>query len=742
VRPEYRWPWYLGGYALSAIAPLVALTDTAIRPVVLALSVGLYVASAIVGRRSGWLYPVAVLLPVVLWQALGSLALFERWYGIGLVALGLAYGPVGLLLQPIGREPAETAADSGSRWLIRGRIGAYALPFFVAGYALTALGLARAVNQEHALTTLAFALAAAQFAVSMLVFRQPLLGWPTALLAAGAYVVGLTLTPLDPTQRGPGLLPGGLLMLLVAEALRRITPHPPTPSPLRGRGGEPSEVDESLTTASGVAQRARVTAWSAPWLVVACAAAVAAPLFSYGHDQRTWTLAWWGSTALFAVLTALVRHSGGLFPTLAFGTVAFLATGYANDPRMPQARSFATLAALTWLLLGAARLLERWRPSPMSGAAFLTTWVRTRMDPGQRGAADSRRITDRRSIETARGSIAGWTAPLHLAGWATLVLACAGSIQSAEAGLAATAALTVLMVALAVLDGAVAYAWLALAVGTLALVHGLRVQGIALDRQPPYWAGASLAAVLLGLWLRGAVRRRIAIWVLPLSWTSLVLAVVAVLGAATMQASRPDRDTVQLLALTIALAGLTTIAHAFWRRDRRLVYAGVGLLEVGLFMELVFFDVGQPQAFAVPAGAYLLLVAYLEWRRGAARTVKRLLETAARVLLLGVSLIQAVGFWGDGHERYLYDTFLLLESAGILALGAMLRWRFTFFAGAVTLVADVLILLSDPLKALNTWYLVALIGLVLIGGVIWIERQRQQIPLWLEAWRDRLEHWD
>jgi hypothetical protein len=31
---------------------------------------------------------------------------------------------------------------------------------------------------------------------------------------------------------------------------------------------------------------------------------------------------------------------------------------------------------------------------------------------------------------------------------------------------------------------------------------------------------------------------------------------------------------------------------------------------------------------------------------------------------------------------------------------------------------------------------------MLIGAVIWIERQRQQIPLWLEAWRVRLEHWD
>ncbi len=292
------------------------------------------------------------------------------------------------------------------------------------------------------------------------------------------------------------------------------------------------------------------------------------------------------------------------------------------------------------------------------------------------------------------------------------------------------------------LDGAMTCVWLSLAVGVLALVHGLRVGGIELDRQPPDWAIASLVAVLAGLRLRTVRLPRVAIWVQPLVWTSLVLAAGAVLAAATVQASKPDRDHLHLLALTIALAGLTTIAHAYWQRDRRLVYAGVGLLEVGLFLELLFFEVGQPQAFALPAGGYLLMIAYFEWRRGSARTVKRLLELAALVLLLGVSLIQAFGFWGAGYDRYVYDTFLLFECAGTLALGAVLRWRYTFFAGAVTLVADVLILLADPLKALNTWYLVALIGLILIGAVIWIERQRQQIPLWLETWRGRLENWD
>jgi hypothetical protein len=220
------------------------------------------------------------------------------------------------------------------------------------------------------------------------------------------------------------------------------------------------------------------------------------------------------------------------------------------------------------------------------------------------------------------------------------------------------------------------------------------------------------------------------------------MAVGAVLAALLVAVELRNRDALQALALTLAIVGLTAIGHAYARRSRSLVYLGVGLLDAGLLLELLAYEVGQPQAFALPVGAYLLIVAYLEWRRGAARRVKRLLEVAALVVLLGVSLIQAVGFMGAGYDRYAYDTFLLLESVGLLALGAMLRWRYTFFAGALALVIDVGILLVDPLRALNTWYLVALIGLVLIGAVIWIERQRQKIPLWLDELRARLEAWD
>src|SRR5207248_6426384 len=120
-RAEYRLPWYLAAYALSAIGPLVATPDPLLRVASLAISISLYVASAVVARCNTWLYLVALLTPVLLWQVLDRLAVSSRYYGLGLVALGLGYGCLGLMLHHA--HPRRLLQPIGPT------IGAYALPF-------------------------------------------------------------------------------------------------------------------------------------------------------------------------------------------------------------------------------------------------------------------------------------------------------------------------------------------------------------------------------------------------------------------------------------------------------------------------------------------------------------------------------------------------------------------------------------------------------------------------------------
>src|SRR5205085_223791 len=196
------------------------------------------------------------------------------------------------------------------------------------------------------------------------------------------------------------------------------------------------------------------------------------------------------------------------------------------------------------------------------------------------------------------------------------------------------------------------------------------------------------------------------------------------------------------LAATTAVAGLTAIGHAFHRRERLLGYLGVALLEAGYMLQLALGHVGQPQAFTLPAGLYVLAIAYLEWRRGSGAGIKALLEVAGLMLVLGAALAQAAGVLDVGAGRYVYDVVLLFESLALFALGAMLRWRKIFFASILALVADVFIVLADPIRAMNTWYLLALVGFTMLGVVVFIEQRRQRIPVWVNDWRLRLEAWD
>ena len=319
-----------------------------------------------------------------------------------------------------------------------------------------------------------------------------------------------------------GLLPGGLLMLVISEGLRRA--------------------DRST----------RVTVWSLPWLAVAGLAAVAAPTFST-WDQWSWTLAWAGSALLFAVGTLLLRHPLGLYPTLVAGTVAFLAAGYLVQPTLAPARSYATLAALTWLFLGGAWLLDRVRRAPDGLGGRLWAMALSAMDPD-----GPRRLDTREAVLDARALLSHWSLPLHVMGWATAVLACLGSAPEAQAGLWAAGAVAVLVVVLTVLNGAPAYAWLGLAATLLAYEHGLRVARIDWAEQPPYWAGAALGLHLAiapeGVTSFQFHRNKVGYYYIALGLVAVVTMLVWWLQRSPfgliLQALRDDEDAVKSLGFS------------------------------------------------------------------------------------------------------------------------------------------------------------------------------------------------
>jgi hypothetical protein len=685
IRPEYRWPWYLAGYAMSAIGPMAALADPVLRLGALTISVVLYGVSAVISRQSAWLYLVALLTPVLVWQGLERMSVEPRFYGIALVALAFVYVAVGVVLYDRTIKMARLLRS------VDAPIDAFARPFFVVAFGLSACGLALVSSQERALVVVGFALASILYGISAFVFRQSLFTYPMLGSAAVAYVVGMTMTDLRWQAYGLGLLPGMLACLGLGEVFRRRLDVRP------------------------VAARVRlVDRWATPFFSAAYLGTLAVPVWSM-TDQTIWAAAWWSVVLVYALSVALFRRPGRLYPTLAAALVAFLATAFAVIPQLSAATAVAALVGPATLLFGVAVILARREPCKPTLAAM----------------TKSRRIR-----------VPAWPDPFVVVGWLALPVAVGASISNPTAGFWAAATAAVVVAAVGTLWYGDAEVWISLALAALGYGQAMVVLGVPIASQPPAWAVAGLGAGLVAIGVRRSAWRAVVMWPEPLHVASLVAGGGAILFGLSLLFSIGRQEGLQALSATVALTGLTLVAHGFDRHERVLSYQGVALLLIGYMLQLVWFNVGQPQAFALPAGIYLLAIAYLEWRHGTDHRIKGILETAGLVLLLGVSLIQAVGFLGAGFDRYAYATFLLLESVALFGLGALLHWRRSFLAGAVALVIDLVILLVDPLRAMNTWYLVAVIGLAMIGAVILIEQRRQRIPFWLHEWQLRLESWD
>ncbi|MFN8515633.1 MAG: hypothetical protein U0841_24240 [Chloroflexia bacterium] len=528
-------------------------------------------------------------------------------------------------------------------------------------------------------------------------FRQSAFAWPATGTAAAAYAIGMSLF-VSEANYGLGLLPLLFVALVVADLLRHTI-------------DAASPAAETATDDAGP-----LVAWATPCYALAYGGSAFAIALSWG-DVHTLAFAWWGVAALYALSTALFRHPLSLYPAIGSALAGFVATAHALAPGLPNAQLLALLIAPAWFLA-------------ITADAIATL----------RNTAEPETPARRTFLGAERLLIDAWAAPPLAFALGALILAIVGSAPEAGAGLVAALAGTVLLGLFATRWRGEGEAWGALALTALAFWHLLDLVGISLSAQSTPWALLALGLTLLAIGVRAVTTTALDPWRRPLAVGTIAYSAWALLLGL---ANAADTQGQQSFAFTLAISGLTLVAHGFDRRERLLGYIGVAFLEAGYMVHLFVREIGQPQAFALPAGLFLLGIAYLEWRRGTGAGIKATLELAAVSLLVSVTTIQALGYLPAGiADRHLYGSFMLVETALLFTLGAALQWRRTFFGGGLGIVLAVALLLRDPIKSLNNWYLAALIGFIMIALVIFIEQRRQQIPIWLGEWRARLEAWD
>jgi hypothetical protein len=613
-----------------------------------------------------------------------------RVYGIAVVGLSLGYGVLGLVVQRRGvRDLLRPLRDD---------LRPFALPIFIVGQALCLAGLIWTLAPAApGLALIGYSLGVVQYACAAAISRRGAFSAPLAIALAVAYMSALCISPLPVADYGPALLPGLVAFLAIGEVFRRTADAAEVIAEHRGRAG--------------------ATTWALPFDAIMHLGAAAAFLLCLAGTHQL--LAWWGIAALYAARAALRRRPEPLYAAVGVGVAAYLGTGVVLAPDADLSIRLLSLSLPVWCLFWLAHGISRRQPVDVACAPAPLRW-------GGPAGTDS------------------WARPLLIWGAITLVISsvlsgCDALLRNAAADLGTALAALLLLAIFSLLWRSRTLAWAGTALAALAYQEALSLAGVPWSDQPVCWAAGALAAGMLAAMLGRRSSAGAHLWVTPLLWASYTAGALALLVAVGGLAS--GRSALQPLAATMTVIGAALVLEGIAGRERRLCYLGIALLNGAACCTLAYHQVAEAQAYAVPPALSLLLLAYLEWRRGAART-KTLLESVGIAVLLGTTLVQGCGGLGVDGGRYSYATALLLESVAVFGLGAALRWKRTFFAACAAMVAAVCLLLADPMRSMNTWYLMAIIGGAMIGIVVFLEQRRQQIPLWIDEVRLRLETWD
>ncbi len=697
----YALPAYLTGYVSLIVGTMLVAHLSTLLALALLYDALLMLISARLFRHPLWVYPAAAMAPVSLLIALNQAAVpgnRHGWWLIGLAAIYMALA-----------------------WALRrARLPAYGTAALALGFALIAFGLLPS-SQDKTGALWGYGSAALLYTITAAWLRQPLLLTPACALALVPYAITIQQSPLAPQHHGLALFPGALAALAIGWLLD-------------ARLGNWQDFPWGKPTRWAVALADRLLHWWAlPLYALGFGLAAASPFFT--HFQS-------GLAALnLALMIPLFGWAVYRFRLriwlLALGLAGHLALifyldelGWWHYPAYACAR-FLPLTLATSLI------------------AMLIEWRRSEDSP----------LHLERFLE-------GWSRPLYLLAAFDLVIAQSLSLSGTSAGAFVTLVHALLIAAMASFWLSRWLPYLSTVLGIVSLLQWLSTLKGPIEGLPVALAYLALAYGLVGYGLTFARNRKqearsrgqeagmagIAdVWELPLQRVGLglsfgVLLIAAVLGIDlvgwTLRAMLGfsfreivEMPTAQMAVGVLALLGLLYIGTAFNHRRLRLGYVAVGMLLAAWMIHAFYVQqwdgAARVQWYAMPAGVYLLGIAYLEANRGN-KTLGRWLDYAAVLLMLG-SL-----FWQTLLFGWRYALMLGGEGFGAFWWGSARRLRRFLYTGMMGVVLATVAQLINSLRSINQWIVFGMIGLLIVVAALIIERKLEDI----KAWRETLETWE
>jgi hypothetical protein len=676
------WALYSAGYALTAIGAMVAFENETVATYVLILNAVVYGVSAYIFQQSFWLYLSTVLTPIIALLILHQTDRFEStWVAWIFIAIAYIYLAIGQLIERSRRSLTSVVDD----------IHPFAAPFYAPGFLLSAIAIAVA-SSDRTLAIQIYSAGVILYVLSAWIFREAILIYPAAWLAAVPYYLLITLTSLETRWYGLAWLP----LIIAYIAIGRIFFHKEKLAPI-GKG----MLVQWLTHTA------------IPFYLLAYALSVSMISLSY-TDPLPLTIAFGAAALLYFTSAYLFKKPAWIYPGLFAAHMTVLAYFTIHPSGGPERYITIPFLVMTWITSLIGYAFER-RAYPVD--------------------AESEKRTYRFSIFE------------HLFGhpWARPFFAFAILEMLIWQSLALTGYDTAIIVAsgYALLFALFSILWMESTLVYGAVGFGLLAAGAALMQAEVQFADAVavFGGIGFGLYLLGRILdalsirfKSLSVWLTPLTNCAIALTAAAVLLNLTTLANH-----LTALAATLAFAGALYVTIAYRGRKFVLGYLGMALLELAWVIVLVMNDVAQPQLYAIPGGLYFMGIAYLELRRE-----RKKYAIGIEILGLGVLLLTSFLQSLNGADGLPYFVLLLVEALVVLWWGTLQKRRIPFFAGigasALNILAQLIVLIS--VYDINRWFVAFGAGLLIMGLAIYIERSREQLRARVRELSETLETWE
>ncbi|MFQ5615348.1 MAG: hypothetical protein ACE5GO_02675, partial [Anaerolineales bacterium] len=696
---SYPLPAYLTGYGALLVGTILVSHIPALLALILVYDALLLVFSAWLFKAPFWVYLAAVITPVSLTLALSEAGAPQNRYGWWLTGLAAVYLALAWLLR-------------------RAKLSAYGTGVLATGLIVILWGLLpSSLDQIGAFW--GYGSAALLYAITAFWLRQPVLLTPASVFVIVPYAVSLQRSALPPEYYGLGLLTGGAVALglgwLLDARLGGLSNFP-----WRHPLGWPRAIGKRL-----------LKWWGLPLYTLGLGVASVSPLFTYARTD-------------LSALNFLL-----LMPVFGWGIYRFRLRGWLVATALA-----GHLAAIVWL-----QALGWWRYPAHAWLRFLPVTVVTAL-----AALAIERRRGEGSPLALKSVLIGWSRPLYAFVFLDVFYAqVGGMIGGTAAGAAVTLAHALLVTALASFWLSPRLPYLSAALGALALLQWVvSLASESTGGLPVVFALLALGYGVVGYGLtlfRGWPGRgrslppRLAIWETPVQRSSLaisfgVLLLTAWLGVDlagwTVRAmiGMPFRrivelETVWMAVRVLSVLGLLYVTAAAALHRLRLGYVAIGML-LGGWMLYAFYiqtwdNLARVQWYALPAGLYLLGIAFWEWQRGN-RVLARWLDYAAMFLMLG-SL-----FWQTLLFGWSYALLLGTEGFAAIWLGSARRLRRFLYTGMVWVILATLGQLIHSLQSILQWIVASIIvGVLLFALSAFIEQNLERIRT---SFRETIETWE